>query len=219
MVAATNTTAAIFAGVAVILGQTNHLGMSLIFGIISVCLFLFALFAINRSKSLSKKQINQIVVAIKDSTDAEYELHRSNVLAKKFQETVDEIGARGFELPGGALNGAIIDLYKKEFSIFAKILVASINKATANINTKGLHSYLSTLADDMLNGHNDRIKSDYKRAADGYFGGKFGDLDLNKHFSKIADHDTKLQIKSIQSANKLNETTTCWFRKKSELPK
>jgi len=206
-VTAISIVATIFVGVAGILSQTDNLILSIIFGVISVCLFLLALFTIKSKNILGKKKINHLIRTIKELTKSKYELHRSNVFAKKYQRTVDEIGSRGFDLPGRALNGAIIDLYKKEFSIFAKILIDSIKNATANINTKCLHSDLAKLSVGMLNNHKTRIKADYKRAADGYWGGKLDDLDLNAHFAEIADHETKLQIDKILSLNKINEVT------------
>ncbi len=169
---------------------------------VSAALFL------SKEKQFSKKKLKSLLLAIQNNVESEYELHRNNVLSERFRKAVDKEAARGFELPIGSFNGAIIDLYKKEFSIFGNIIENTINSAMSNINTKGIHSQLSSLVIDMLNKQKELIKADYKRAVDGYWGGKIGDLDLNEHFANIADHETKLQTEKLLSTNHINKIIT-----------
>ena len=159
-------------------------------------------------KPLSKQAKEALLSAIKNSVESKYEIHRSNTLTKELEKAVNKEVTRGFSLPSGSLNGAIIDLYINEFSIFASILENSIKIATTNINTKGLHKYLSLLIIDMLNDFNTRIKTGYKMAAEGYWGGKIGDFDLNKHFANIADNKAQLQIDKILSMNEIGKVKT-----------
>jgi len=171
---------------------------------------LFPYYLFNRAtRPLNKKQRNNLLKNIKDMVKAQYSLHTRNVLAKSFDELLNNEATRGFTLPTGALAGAISDLYISDIGVYSKLLEEAISKATSNINTKTLHQYLSVLINEMLSKHNSDIKALYNGFAKGYYenmGTKHLNI-MNTSFSDEADSETKQRIKYLLSVNNLEEIT------------
>lgn len=161
------------------------------------------------NRPLSSQERNSLLKNIKDVVEAQYLLHTRNVLAKNFDELLNNEASRGFTFPTGALAGAISDLYISDIGVFSEFIEDAISKATSNINTKTLHQYLSVLVNKMLTKHNSDIKALYNRFTKGYYentGTKHINI-INTSFASQADSETKQRIKHLLSANNLDKIT------------
>lgn len=161
-------------------------------------------------KPLKRKEREELLKTIENMVNAQYALHRSNILDGKFREALNREASRGFDLPTGTLAGAISDLYVRDIGFFSKILEDAISKATSGINTKTLHQYLTVLIRDMLTQHNSDIKELYNRFAKGYYD-NMGTEHLNlmkTSFASLADAETKQRIKHLLSVNNLDKIHT-----------
>jgi hypothetical protein len=146
---------------------------------------------------------------IRGMVEAQYSLHKKNVLAKNFDEILSKEAARGFSRPTGALAGKISDLYILDIDVFSKLLEDAISKATSKINSKTLHKDLSVLINGMLTKHNSDIKTLFDSFAKSYYrsmGSEHINI-MNTSFAFQAGSETKQRIKYLLSVNNLDKIT------------
>lgn len=149
-----------------------------------------------------KKSINESIKnlsALKDSIDAEYELHNKNILSENYDTICAKHAYLGFDMPTGALYDDIKKLYINEIAVFADIVLKTISKVITKENASALQPHLSKLVTEMMQSHNFRTKKEHENASTFDYPKPFVD-----NFSDMADKETELQEKKIISQSILN---------------
>ena len=162
------------------------------------------------TRPLTRKEKEELLQATKEIIESRYESYCRHVLSKQYDEAINNEASRGFEYPSGSLNGAIWDLYLSDIKSFSEIVEETLSKASININTKNLHSYIDEFIENIMDGHCRYIIDLYSKFIDGMFSNMNKDwvLQVKKDFSKQAKKETELSTKYLQASNKIYKIHT-----------
>ena len=171
---------------------------------------LFPYYSYTRAtRPLNKKERANVIKNIKDMVEAQYSIHRRNVLTKSFEKMLNKEAARGFTRPTGTLSVVVSDLYLSEVGVFSSLLEKSISKGTLSAKDKALRRDLSVLITELLTKHNAIIKGLFNSFSRNYYRdtGPEHIETMNARFTFHVDAETRQRIKYLLSVNNLDEIT------------